>query len=245
MFKNRLTDIDRLKKQIDAHRPLSPHTLKQLKEYYRIGLTWTSNALEGSLLTETETKVVLEDGLTIGGKPMRDHLEALGHSEAYDFMHTLTARKTITEKAIFELHRLFYYHIDQACAGHYRTVSVHVTGTDFKFPSAAKIPLLMKDFVKSMPVLRKQLHPVEYAALLHLRLVTIHPFVDGNGRTARLLMNLGLLQYGYAVTIIPPVMRQQYIGLVRKGNKGDEQPFVDFITEMVYESQKEYVRLLQ
>ena len=244
MFKNRIADIDRLKKKIDAHRPLSSHMIKQLKEYYRIGLTWTSNALEGSSLTETETKVVLEDGLTIGGKPLRDHLEALGHSEAYDFMHSLTAKKTITEKALLELHRLFYYHIDQESAGKYRKVPVHVTGTDFKFSQATKIPSLMKDFVKNIPVLRKKLHPVEYAALLHLKFVTIHPFVDGNGSTARLLMNLALLQHGYAVTIIPPVMRQHYMGFVRKGNKGDEQPFIDFITEMVYESQKEYVRLL-
>ncbi len=245
MFKNRLMDIDHLKKQIDAHRPLSPHMLKQLKEYYRIGLTWTSNALEGSSLTETETKVVLEDGLTIGGRPLRDHLEALGHSEAYDFMLSLTAKKTITEKSIFELHRIFYYHIDLVSAGKYRTMSVQVTGTDFKFPSATSIPPLMKDFVKRMPELRKQLHPVEYAAHLHLTLVTIHPFIDGNGRTARLLMNLGLLQHGYAITIIPPIMRQHYMALVKQGNKGEAQPFIDFITEMVYESQKEYVRLWQ
>jgi Fic family protein len=245
MFKNRITDIDVLKKKIDAYRPLPKSVLAQLKEYYRIGLTWTSNALEGSSLTETETKVILEDGLTIGGRPMRDHLEAIGHSEAYDFMHTLAAKKGISERSLLELHRLFYYHIDQTSAGKYRTMPVHVTGTDFKFPSAAKIPVLMKDFIKNIPVLRKQCHVVEYAARLHLTLVTIHPFVDGNGRTARLLMNLGLLQHGYAVTIIPPTMRQYYLALVRKGNKGDDRQFIDFITEMVYESQKEYVRLLQ
>jgi len=245
MFKNRITDIDRLKKQIDAHRPLSQHTLKQLKEYFRIGLTWSSNALEGNSLTETETKVVLEDGLTIGGKPLKDHLEALGHSQAYDFMLSLTTKKTITEKAILELHRLFYYHIDEHTAGKYRTVQVHVSGTDFKFPQPDKVSVLMKKFAKEIPVLRKKYHPVEYAAQLHLKFVTIHPFIDGNGRTARLITNLALLQAGYVITIIPPIMRQEYIATLRKGNKGDERPFLDFMTEMVYESHKEYLRLLE
>ena len=245
MFKNRITDIDRLKQEIDAHRPLSQHMVKQLKEYYRIGLTWSSNAMEGNSLTETETKVVIEDGLTIGGRPLRDHLEAIGHSEAYDFMHSLTDQITISEKSILELHRLFYYHIDQTNAGKYRTVAVYISGTDFKFHQAAQVPACMESFVKDIPALQKKLHPIEYAAQLHLTFVTIHPFIDGNGRTARLLMNLSLLQHGYAITIIPPTMRQHYMAFLRQSNTGDTQPFIDFITEMVYESQKEYLRLLQ
>jgi len=245
MFKNRITDIDRLKKEIDGYRPLSQHMLTQLKEYYRIGLTWASNALEGNSLTETETKVVLEDGLTIGGRPLRDHLEVLGHSEAYDFMLSLVPEKTITEHTICELHRLFYYHINQHEAGKYRTVPVHVTGTDFKFPVGQDIAKLMRSFVESFPDLAKKYHPVEYAALVHLRFVTIHPFIDGNGRTARLLNNLALLQHGYVITIVPPVMRQHYLTTIRQGNKGDEQPFIDFMSEMVYESHKEYLRLLR
>jgi Fic family protein len=244
-MQKRFADIDRLKKKIDAHRPLSAHTLNQLKEYFRIGLTWSSNALEGNSLTETETKVVLEDGLTVAGKPLRDHLEALGHSEAYNFMYSLATKKVISEKIILELHKLFYYHIDQKDAGKYRTVMVHVTGTDFKFPKPASVPIEMKKFVKQSLLLQKKCHPVQYAALLHLELVTIHPFVDGNGRTARLLMNLALLQAGYVITIIPPIMRQQYISVTRQGNKGKQQPFIEFIAEMVYESHKEYLRLLE
>lgn len=245
MFKNRIPDIEKIKIEIDNYRPFPAHVVAQLKEYFRIGLTYTSNALEGNSLTETETKVILEDGLTIGGKTIREHLEAIGHSEAYNLMHQLAQSKHITLDDILELHRLFYYHIDQANAGKYRTVKIIVTGTEFQFPSTDQLPVLMKDFSNELPMLEKTYHPVEYAARAHLRLVTIHPFIDGNGRTARLLMNLALLQHGYAITIIPPIMRTHYFAALRKSNNGDIEPFIDFIFEMVYESHKDYLRLLK
>jgi len=103
-----LKEVDELQKEINEYRPLSRHALKQLKEYYRIGLTYSSNALEGNSLTETETKIVLEEGITIGGKPLKDHLEALGHSEAYDHLHKLSKNRAITGEDILELHKLFY-----------------------------------------------------------------------------------------------------------------------------------------
>jgi len=99
-MKEILTEIDKLQREIDSYRPLPAHTLKQLKEYYRVGLTYSSNALEGNSLTETETKVVLEDGITIGGKPIRDYYEALGHSEAYDYIYKLAKDKGFTEDDI-------------------------------------------------------------------------------------------------------------------------------------------------
>lgn len=239
-----LTRIDQIKQQIDSHRPFSPHVVQQLKEYFRIGLTWTSNALEGNSLTETETKVVLEDGLTIGGRPLRDHLEALGHSNAYDFMLNQVAQKVITEDTILTLHKLFYAGIDLANAGQYRTVKVYISGTDFVFPAPAKLSALMHELIQELPTLQKQYHPVEYAALVHLKFVTIHPFIDGNGRTARLLMNLALIQHGYAITIIPPVVRQTYMAALRKSNSGDDADFINFIAEMAYESHKDYLRIL-
>ena len=116
-MKQTFDEINKLQEEINSHRPLSEHMLKQIKEYYWIGLTYTSNAIEGNSLTESETKVVIEDGLTIGGKPFKDHYEALGHSEAYDQMYELVKSKNISEKDIKELHRLFYYRINKDEAG--------------------------------------------------------------------------------------------------------------------------------
>lgn len=242
-YQNRLADNSMLQNKIRAHRPLDAYEIKQLKEYFRIGLTYSSNALEGNSLTESETKVVLEDGITIGGKPLKDHFEAIGHSEAFDLLYKLAERKDITEDDILGLHRLFYYRIESETAGKYRERNVIITGTDFTPPAPAAVPLAMQEFLGDLPSLR-QLHPVEYAAMLHLTLVTIHPFIDGNGRTARLLMNLALLQAGYPITIIPPLIRGDYISALRDSNKGDNKPFINFITCCVWESQKEYLRLL-
>lgn len=245
MYIHTIKEVEGLQKEINKYRPLSRSALKQLKEYYRIGLTYSSNALEGNSLTETETKIVLEEGITIGGKPLRDHFEAMGHSESYDYLYKLSKKRVITEEDILELHKFFYYRIDKRNAGAYRKVPVIITGVDFKFPPPSKIRLLMQEFVKEIPPLRKKYHPVEYSALLHLRLAQIHPFVDGNGRAARLLMNLALLQAGYVITIIPPILRREYLDSLKASNRGDNKPFIDLIIAMVYESQKDYLRILE
>ena len=246
MYKNKIKEVDRLQQEIDAYRPLKRRELEQLQEYYRIGLTYTSNALEGNSLTETETKIVLEEGITIGGKLVKDHLEALGHSDAYNHLLTLVKYGTITEKDILQLHTLFYYRIDPHQAGKYRTEQVFITGTEFIPPSAKQIPELMQRFVKEIPTMDEKYHSVEYAALVHLKFVTIHPFVDGNGRVARLLLNLALLQKGYVITIIPPVVRKDYINALQQAQtKKDETPFINFISTIVHESQSDYLRLLK
>ena len=245
MFGKTLKEIDALQKEINQFRPLPRQALKQLKAYYRVGLTYSSNALEGNSLTETETKIVLEDGITIGGKPLKDHYEAVGHSEAYDHLFTLSKKRTITEENILAFHRLFYYRIDQEKAGVYRKVPVIITGAEVKFPPPGKIKSLMRDFVREIPALMEKNHPVDFSALLHLRLVHIHPFLDGNGRAARLLMNLALLQAGYVITIIPPTLRREYLDSLKASNRGDNQPFIALIRTMVYESQKDYLRILQ
>lgn len=247
MYQNRIKEIDALQEKINAFRPLKKQALNQLKKYFRIGLTYSSNALEGNSLTETETKIVIEDGITIGGKSLKDHFEAVGHSDAYDLMYKIAKHDVIQERDILSLHKLFYYHLDSKNAGKYRKVQVFITGSEFVPPSSDKVSHLMKNFVSRMPGLKTKHHPVEYAALLHKELVFIHPFVDGNGRTARLLMNLALLQKGYAVTIIPPILRGDYISTIKKTQvepKNDTQ-FINFISSMVYESQKEYLRLLE
>ncbi|MCX5822948.1 MAG: Fic family protein [Deltaproteobacteria bacterium] len=240
-----LKKIDALKVRIDAHRPLDAHMLKQVREYFRIGMAYSSNALEGNSLTETETKIVIEDGITIGGKPVRDHLEALGHSEAYDLLFRLAKNQEITEANVKELHRLFYYRIDAKQAGKYRKSRVIITGTDFIPPAPERIPEMMKAFVERIPDQRVAHHPVNFSAIIHKELVTIHPFIDGNGRAARLLMNLALLQAGYPLAIIPPVLRREYLDTLNKTHKGDDGPFITFIAGVCYESTKEYLRLLE
>ena len=246
MFENKIELIDKLKNEINSYRPFKEDVLKQLKDYYKIGLTYSSNAIEGNSLTLTETKIVLEDGITIGGKPLKDHFEAVGHAEAYDFLYELAKNDTITENDILKLHKLFYKHIDEDKAGQYRESKVIITGSEFIPPAPDKISDLMKEFCNTILELKKKYHPVEFAAILHEKLVSIHPFVDGNGRTARLLMNLALLQSGYVITIIPPIRRNDYIlGLKEAQINGNNKPFINFISEMVYESQKDYLRILE
>ena len=240
-----IKEVDALQREINKFRPLSRNALNQLKEYYRIGLTYSSNALEGNSLTETETKIVLEEGITIGGRPLKDHFEAMGHSEAYDHLYKLSKKKAITEENVLDLHKLFYYRIDKQNAGVYRKIPVIITGADVKFPPPSKIKPLMYEFTREIPLLRKKHHPVDYSALIHLRFVHIHPFIDGNGRAARLLMNLALLQTGYVITIIPPILRREYLDSLKASNRGDNKPFINLITAMVYESQKDYLRILQ
>ncbi|MDR1418308.1 MAG: Fic family protein [Endomicrobium sp.] len=245
IYKDRNQEIDELKKEIDKYRPFDKKLIHQLQEYYRIGFVYTSNAIEGNSLTESETKVIIEDGLTIGGKSIREHNEALGHSDAYTFLEELASYKEITEEDILKLHRLFYFRIDENKAGKYRTEQFFISGTDYLPPNYRDVPKLMKKFVDLMPSLKKSLHPVQYAAKLHETIATIHPFIDGNGRTARLVMNLALLQAGYPIAVIAPILRSDYIYAIKLANKGNLETFYSFISNVEYESTKDYIRLLK
>lgn len=242
-MKDILKEIDKLQNEINSYRPLSANILKGLKEYYRVGLTYTSNALEGNSLTETETKVILEDGITVGGKPIKDYYEALGHSEAYDYVYKLAKVKNFTEGDIKKLHKLFYHRIDETKAGEYRKERIFISGSKYTFPAPEKIQGLMKEFVKKMKDARGQYHPVEYASIVHNEFVFIHPFIDGNGRVARLLMNLILLQESYCIAIIPPILRGDYIQALEKAHTDDKE-FKRFTAKVVKETQKDYLRLL-
>ena len=215
-----------------------------LLKNYKIGLTYSSNALEGNSLTETETKILLEDGLTVGGKPIRDYYEATGHAKAYDYIYTIIQGKPIWEEDIKTIHRLFYSQLDSDNAGIYRKERVIITGSKYSTPAPDKIPLLMSDFVKWVTKNESQLHPVEFAARVHKEFVFIHPFIDGNGRVARLLMNLCFIRNGYTIAIIPPVLRGQYIEMLEKAHEND-QFFVEFIAEVIAETQKDLLRLLK
>ncbi|MDK2877848.1 MAG: hypothetical protein PWR06_564 [Thermoanaerobacteraceae bacterium] len=235
--------IDRFKVAIDEKRPFEGHLLHEIKNYYRIGLTWSSNALEGNTLTLSETKILLEDGLTVGGKPLRDTFEALGHAKAYDFMFTLLNSYQITEEDALTMHRMFYTGIDAEAAGKYRDRPVFITGSKYEVCPVERIEEEMKNLFQWACSARNKYHPVQFAAQLHKRFVFIHPFIDGNGRVARLLMNTALIQDGYMLAIIPPVLRHEYISLLERAHE-DDQPFMDFIAERVLESEKEIMRLL-
>ena len=243
-FENRISDVDKLKEEIDKKRPLSERQSKMLREHYRIGFTYSSNALEGNTLTEVETKVVLEDGLTIGGKSLRDHQEVQGHSKAYDFLYDLVTNDGFTEENILQLHRFFYEKVDPVQAGKYRTEQVIITGSTVELPQSKDIPALIKKFVGELPKINERHHPVEFAAITHNKFVTIHPFIDGNGRVGRLLMNLILMQRGYVITIVPPIYRPQYLNCAYQGNKNNHRLFINFLSCMVYESEREYINLL-
>ncbi len=244
-YTDKLQQVDEQQQQINQLRPLDPDALHQLRAYYRIGLTYSSNALEGNTLTESETKVVLEDGLTIGGKPLKDHLEAIGHGEALNKVYELAGHADIDLNTIMTLHRLFYRHIDEENAGVLRKKPVIITGTSYIPPSVSKLPAAMDEFAAQIPEQKQKLDPVQFAGWLHIRIANIHPFIDGNGRAARLIMNLALLQAGYPVTIIPPIVRGDYIAALQASNTGDNQPFMDLLSNMVWEAQREYLRLVR
>lgn len=245
MFENKIDRCDIQKKEIDAFRPLSSEQAQMLKEHFKIGLTYSSNALEGNTLTLIETKVIIEDGLTIGGKTLREIDEATGHARAYDFIFELLSIPQIKLVDILKIHQLFYQNLDSDNAGKYRTKKVFISGMDVTLPAPEQVASLMHKLEQELNDLTNTLHPIELAATLHNKFVTIHPFLDGNGRTARLLMNLILLKSGYSITIIPPIYRTDYIASAYQGNKGNHLPFINLLSSMVYESQKEFLKLLK
>jgi Fic family protein len=245
-----LKRINEYKTLIDTCRPLSTEEVRELDDYFRIGLTYTSNALEGNTLTISETKVIIEDGITVGGKPLKDCLEATGHAKAYDFMLDAARAESLafSEDMVLTLHRLFYSGIDCENAGKYRTRQVFISGTEYIPPAAAEVPTLMTEFIAELNNESERLHPVLLAAFAHRRLVDIHPFLDGNGRTARLLMNLILVNRGYQIVSIPPVLRAEYVSALRAAQSGDDpsgKAFVQLIAECEIEAQKDYCRMFR
>lgn len=244
-----LQKADSYKQKISSARPLAKEELKSLDNYFRIGFTYASNALEGNTLTISETKILLEDGITVGGRPLKDCYEAVGHGAAYDFMLKLARQRDmeITEDAILKLHRLFYQKVDADQAGQYRSIQVYISGTEYIPPAPDEIPRRMARLIEKIHASRMSLHPIALAAMAHKGLVDIHPFIDGNGRTARLLMNLILVNAGYGVASIPPIWRNDYINALLSASRrlDDMEPFAKLIAECVIETERDYCRLLK
>ena len=242
-----LDRIDLYKTEIDKMRPFQdPALLKELQKFYRVDLTYSSNALEGNSLTLSETKIILEDGITVGGKPLRDILEAIGHGSAYDYMFSLIRNTSLSVDDIYKMHRLFYIGIDEVNAGILRNQRVFISGSahNDKIPMPQNLPDEMQKFEDWMQAARQSTHPVVFAARLHKKLIHIHPFIDGNGRICRLCMNAVLVQNGYPPAIVPPVLRGEYIGVLEK-SWVNEQVFIEFIAGRVLEAKKDLMRMLR
>jgi Fic family protein len=241
--------IDSQKEAINRNFPSEESAAKSLEKYFRVDLTYSSNALEGSSLTLTETKVLLEDGLTAGGKPLREAYEASGHAEAYDYIMEIAHNKPIKllTDIIRQIHKLFFFLIDYKNAGIYRKQSVFISGTSYIPPKASLIPGLMSEFEDRFNKLQETVHPVRLASFAHQKIAGIHPFIDGNGRTARLVMNLILINNGYQIVSLDPKIRSQYIEAIKASQNsadGGRDPFSDFLANEELKAQRRYARLL-
>ncbi|MDL2313830.1 Fic family protein [Desulfovibrio sp. OttesenSCG-928-C14] len=234
--------LDAMKAWLDAMRPLPPATAKSLRDDMILRYTYHSNAIEGNTLTLMETKVVLEDGLTIGGKSMREHLEAINHREAIAFLEEACRDDdALSERLVKELHQLILKGIDNANAGKYRQQNVLISGAGFNPPDFLHVQEHMEAFIRWRQEESPRLHPVERAARVHADFVNIHPFIDGNGRTARLLMNLELLRAGFPVAIVPVEERSNYYAnLDAAAVRGDYAPFARQLCELVAKGFEQY-----
>ena len=224
---NQAERIAEKKAQLDGLRPLHASSLRELAKWYDVELTYTSNAIEGNTLTRSETAIVLEKGITVSGKPLRDHLEAAGHREALEYVRELaTSAEPVRELDIRNMHRLILQRLEPDEAGRYSRHQRAIAGSDLLLPSPAEIPARMGDltaWLVSAPP------GPETAFDAHEKLVSIHPFSDGNGRTSRLLMNLLLLRAGYPPIVIAPADRLAYFDALDAARTPDRKPYYAFM----------------
>jgi len=247
-FFNELKKIDELKAEIDKLGPLDPALLKNLDDWYRVELTYTSNAIEGNTLTRQETAQVIEKDISVEGKTLNELLETKNHSQAVDFVVNF-ARKNKTREVvslfvILDIHKLILQKIDDANAGKLRTVPVHIAGSTAVMPNSAKMPELMDGLIVWFK--ENGTHSATKAVEAHYRLVSIHPFTDGNGRVARLLMNLVLLQNNFPALIVPKESRRAYITSLEKGQTtGDTGDYYKFMYDQLIASMEKYLEMVE
>ena len=237
--------IDSLKKNIDQHRPFSKGLANSLHEKLIVEWTYNSNAIEGNTLTMSETKVVLE-GITIGGKSIVEHLETINHRDAILFVEDLISnREQLSEWNIRNIHALILKGIDNANAGKYRSENVVISGAKHIPPRHYEIGDLMQKLIAEYQNEWKILHPVIKATLLHGEFVKIHPFIDGNGRTSRLLLNFELLKNGYPPIIIKNEERAKYYDVLDLAHTTmNYKPFIELVSKLVIESENLWLSVL-
>ena len=231
------------KAELDRLRPLTGDALRQLQKHHDVELTYTSNAIEGNTLTYRETAEVIEHGITVAGKPLRDHLEAVDHYEAIQWMRDLAGgAEPIGEAVVCELHRRIVARSQPSIAGMYSPHARRIAGSAVVFPNPMKVPSLMEAFGRRLEAAEAT---PEAAFDAHYDLTAIHPFSDGNGRTARLLMNLILIRGGYPPIAVRPEDRARYLASLEEGQLGgDLTAFMRFMLERLDATLEAYLDLL-
>ena len=233
--------IDDLKAKLDQHRPLSPAIVKNLHEDLILRWTYHSNAIEGNTLTLLETKIVLE-GITVGGKALREHFEAINHRDAILYVEDIIKKnEPFSEWQIRNIHQLILKNIDDENAGRYRQQNVLISGATTNPPDYTLLNDKMAQFIDWYNTDAHKLHPLERAAKVHADFVGIHPFIDGNGRTSRLLMNLELLKAGYPPSVITVDNRLAYYEALDQWMAyGNTEPFMNLVATVVLDGFKPY-----
>ena len=245
-LKKILADIDKLKSEVDKFRQFDSYRIAQALE---LEYTYESNRIEGNTLTLKETDLVVNEGLTISGKSMREHLEAINHNEAVDYIKELIKKNVlISERELLSIHQLILKSIDPENAGKYRNVQVMIKGSKHSPPQAFLVPKQMEDFFIWYNENKTLLHPVVLAAEVHERVVTIHPFIDGNGRTSRLLMNMILLKHGYVIANIKGDVesRMAYYNALEKAQTTlDKSDFFELVATEEYKALERYLKIVK
>ncbi len=233
--------------KLNKLRPLPKSAVQKLREKFQIEMTYNSNAIEGNSLTLKETFLVINEGITVRGKPLKDHLEAKDHHAALEFLYDLIdkdKRHTISEMLIRNLHQIIVQETDKEWAGRYRNSKVIIGGAKHTPPDALQVPQKMRDLIRWVNSKKDKMSIIELSALLHHKLVHIHPFFDGNGRTARLTMNLLLMQAGYPLVIILKNDRKKYYDVLDKADHGKYESLVKFIAQSIERSLDIYLKTL-
>jgi Fic family protein len=243
----KLREIDELKVEWQKSKPLNSTQLKKMREHFAIKYTYDSNKIEGNTLSLYETQLVVNEGITVNGKSMREHLEAINHAEAINFLEGIIQSKELFgRRMLLDLHRLVLKSIDTTNAGVFRTVPVAISGTEFMPPQAFLLEKMMEDYFEHYKRQKNKMHPIILAAEMHERLVSIHPFIDGNGRTARLIMNFILLQNGYTLAILKGDANSKinyFEALKAIQNDANPDFFYNLIADRVKESLLEHLNL--
>lgn len=225
--------LEEKKTRLDLHRPLPPPIAHRLHEDLRIRLTYHSNAIEGNTLTLRETQIVIEEGLTIGGHTLREHLEATNHARAFDELRQLVeGSASIGIETILRLHALVLHDIHEL-AGAWRQQAIYIRGSDLRPPPAGQVPMLMNQWIVWLEQEGQKYHPVVRAAIAHHGFVAVHPFIDGNGRVSRLLLNLMLLRDGYAPAFLLREWKGRYLQALHAADYGNYTSLVHLIGQAV------------
>jgi Fic family protein len=217
--------------RLAALRPLSPESVASLAAAWDVRMVHESNAIEGNSLTLRETELVLSKGVTVSGKPLKDHIEAINLAKAWEQVKALAKPNALlSERDLLDLHRIVLTRVEDDFAGSYRTGAVRIAGSSHVPPNPVKVPDLMEELFAEIQTITD---PVARAAKLHHGIARIHPFTDGNGRAARLAMNFVLLAAGYPPISIPTDLRQAYYNALEAADSGDFQTWLDFLTEQL------------